>query len=68
MRAAIITMGSPKSAPQLFGERRSRGMSELSAWAGSEGYGACDDADAPSKVTQAQLDELHIAITAEEEE
>ena len=28
---------------ELRGERRNSGMSELSALAGSEGYGACDD-------------------------
>ena len=55
MRAA--NMGSPNTVLQLFGERRSSEMSELSAWAGSEGYGACDDAD-----------ELNIAVTKVEEE
>ena len=33
-----------------------------------EGYGTCGDAGAPGEVTQAQLDELHIQVTAEEEE
>ena len=32
-----------------------------------EGCGACADAGAPSEVTQKQLDELHIAVTAKEE-
>ena len=32
----------------LRGERRSSGMSELSALAVSEGYGACDDEDWPA--------------------
>lgn len=38
--------GAPAQAQRkagLRGERRSSGMSELSALAGSEGYGACDD-------------------------
>ena len=32
-----------------------------------EESGACADAGAPSEVTQKQLDELHIAVTAKEE-
>ncbi len=31
-----------------------------------ERYGATSDADAPSEVTQKQLDELHIALVPEE--
>ena len=33
----------PQKVIRLFGERRSSGMTELSALAGSEGYAACND-------------------------
>ena len=35
--------GNPRSAECTSWERRSSGMTELSASAGSEGYAACDD-------------------------
>ena len=35
---------------------------------GNEQYAACDAAGAPSEVTQAQLDELNIAVTWKGEE
>lgn len=45
--------GDPAQAKQsgLRGERRSSGMSELSPLGGSEGYGACDDAQIQTFVT-----------------
>ena len=46
--------GDPAQAQRsgLRGERRSSGMSELSPLGGSEGYGACDDAQMQTFVTQ----------------
>ena len=43
-------------------------MSESCRRRQDERYGACSDADAPSQVTQKQLDELHIALTVEEKD
>ena len=38
-------------------------MNEFSPMGGNERYAACDDEGAPGEVTQAQLDELNIAVT-----
>jgi len=38
---------------------------QFSPQAETEHSGLCDAADAPSAVSQAQLDELHIAVTAD---
>ena len=43
LRPVSIGSGNPRSAECTSWERRSSGMTELSALAGSEGYVACND-------------------------
>jgi len=43
-------------------------VNKVSPQGGTERYGACGDESAPGEVTQAQLDELSIAIVRKEEE
>ena len=42
-RRSSSAAGNPRSAKCTSWERRSSGMTELSALVGSEGYAACDD-------------------------
>ena len=46
----------------FVGERRSNGMSELSPSGGSEGYGVCDDEDAPAAFRQRTRLSQHISF------
>lgn len=57
-------MGAPIEAQQsgFDGERRSSGMSELPPAGGSEGYGACDDKDAPAAFLERSRLSQHISF------
>ena len=61
-------MGSPQSPAALWGEETQASGRSFRRQAEAEPSELCGDEDAPSFVTDAQLEELNIKVTAKEEE
>lgn len=62
-------LGAPQSRPlALWGKEEQGSGCSFRRQAETKPSGLCNDADAPSAVTSEQLAELHIAVTAIEEE
>lgn len=60
--------GPPQSQSALWGKEEQGSGCSFRRQAETKPSGLCNDADAPSAVTSEQLAELHIAVTAIEEE